>query len=126
MLRQWEYITETLKNLRSSSKVVNAAQELDNMLVSLKLDYNTPRWIDYVSKREYQNEDWDSLYDITIIPVYCSACCDICGESKYCSDCLLSEGICGSCTPRDKYAEDYYRTVTKYVSDKYYEKYYRN
>jgi hypothetical protein len=120
MLRQWEYITEALKNLKSSSKVVNAAQELDNILVSLKLDYNTPHWIDYVSNNEYQNEDWDSLYDIVNSTIYFSACCDICGESKNCSNCLLSEGIRGSCTPRSKYADDYYRIVMNYVSDKYY------
>ena len=120
MLRQWEYITEALKNLKSSSKVINTAQELDNTLVNLKLDYNTPLWIDYVSRREYQNEDWDSLFDVINVAVYCSACYDIYGKHKYCSDCLLSEGICESCTPRSKYADDHYRKVMKYVSDKYY------
>jgi len=117
MLRKWEYITEVLKNLKAPKKVINASQELDTILVNLGLGYNTQKWIDYVSQNNCQSEDWDSLFDIMGEAVYCSACFDINDNDVKCSDCLLSKGmnIGTSCTPRDVYADDYYRIVMGYV-----------
>lgn len=121
MLRKWEYIAEALKNLKAPKKVIDAAQEIDNILLSLGLDHNTLSWINYASENEYQNEDLDSLLDIIGEAVYCSACFDIDDNDVSCSDCLLAKGmnVGISCTPRDVYADDYYRIIMNYVRDRW-------
>lgn len=120
MLRKWEYTAKALKNLKAPKKVIDAAQEIDNILLSLGLDHNTLLWINYVSENDYQNEDWNSLFDIIGEAVYCSACFDIDDNDVNCLDCLLSKGmsIGTSCTPRNVYADDYYRIVIDYMRDR--------
>ncbi len=116
MLRKWEYIAKVLRNLNAPSKIINAAQEIDNILVNLGLNHNTPSWIKYVSENEYQNEDWNSLDGIICNATYCSACFDINDNDINCLDCLLSKGNI-SCTPRSLYTDDYYRIVSNYIND---------
>jgi len=101
MLRKWEYIAKALKNLKAPKKVIDAAQEIDNILLSLGLDHNTSSWFNYASEKGYQNEDWDSLFDVIGEAVYCSACFDIDDNDVSCSACLLSKGMQTgtSCTP---------------------------
>lgn len=120
MLRKWEYIAEALKNLGAPNKIISAAQEIDNILVSLGLGYNTSYWIDYISGNEYQNEGWKSLCGIVYDATYCSACLDINDRDIKCSLCLLSKGMGRdtSCTPRSVYADDYYVIVSDYVNNK--------
>lgn len=117
MLRKWEYTVKVLKNLKAPNKVVNAAQEIDNILANLGIDHNTLQWTYYASENEYQYEDWNSLDDLIGNANYCSACFDIDNNDINCSDCLLSKGmqIGTSCTPRNVYADDYYRIVADYA-----------
>jgi hypothetical protein len=124
MLRKWEYIARALRNMKAPSKVINAAQELDNILVSLGLDYNTSYWAVYESENKYQDEYLGSLCSIIYNATYCTACFDINNEDVNCSDCALSKGMGKymgkyiSCTPRSLYADDYYKIVTDYVVSK--------
>ena len=117
MLRKWEYTAKVLKNLKAPNKIINAAYEIDNILVNIGLDHNTPRWIDYMSEHEYQNEDWSSLRYLMSDPTYCSACFDVYDNDINCSDCLLSTGST-SCTPRSVYANDYCRMISDYIGNK--------
>lgn len=119
MLRKWEYTAKVLENLKAPKKVIDAAQEIDNILVGLGLDHNTSQWIDYVSHNEYQDEDWYSLSDIVGEAVFCSACFDADDNDINCRCCKLSKGRVFSCTPRSVYPIDYCRVVTHYVSDRY-------
>jgi hypothetical protein len=115
MLRKWEYTAKALENLKAPKRVINAAQEVDNILVDLGLDYNTSYWISYVSKRKFQDEDLSSLNFIIGNVTFCSACTDTDGDDVDCSDCKLSGGDV-DCTPRYLYADDYYGIVARYMN----------
>lgn len=115
MLRKWVYVAKTLRHLKAPSNVINAAQEIDNILVNLGLDHNTPRWMDYISKHEYINEDWSSVRYLMGEPDFCSACFDVNNIDINCSNCLLSKGN-ASCTPRSVYANDYCKIISDYIN----------
>jgi hypothetical protein len=119
VLRKWEYMAKALKNLKAPGKVINAAQELDSILVNLGLDYNTRYWIAYTSQSEYQDECWYSLLKVLYNATYCSACFDIDGNEVDCSCCILSKGMNTVCTPRGVYADDYYSIVANYINASY-------
>jgi len=105
---KWKYITEKLQEQKAPSKVVNAAREIDNALVSLGLGYNTNEW-------EEQSKEILSISFLVGDVRSCAACLDarLRDPEVPCYACKL--GDITSCTPRSKYADDYLRIVQNYV-----------
>lgn len=100
--RKWKYIADRLKLLNAPEKVINAATQIDNIMVKLGLGYNTPYW-----ERHYlEYPEPEDLHDLIFYQSSCTACVDC---DSVCSRCKL--GHKGNCTPRSKYADDYFHIV---------------
>lgn len=101
--RKWEYIANKLKKMKAPAKVVNAAQELDNILVELGLGWNTEAWNAYSTEC--------LLYYLVVSGNTCTACV----QAEECRFCLLGADPVNEtdyyCTPRNKYADNYYKIV---------------
>ena len=102
--RKWEYIADQLRQIYAPKKVINAAIEIDNAMVKLKLEYNTLDW------RRIYSEDYLTLLGLINNSASCSACHD---ATNGCTYCRLG-GKTG-CTPRCKHADDYYSIVHDWV-----------
>lgn len=100
--RKWEYITERLKEINAPKKVINAAVELDNLMVELGLGNNTPYWERHHTEFYGRKE----LNTLISSKQTCTACVD---AKNKCDNCKL--GILRHCTPRSKYPVDYFAIV---------------
>lgn len=100
--RKWEYIAERLEEINAPKKVINAAIELDDIMVGLGLGDNTSYWerhyTEFCGKKE--------LNTLISSRQTCTACVD---AKNKCEDCKL--GILRYCTPRSKYPDDYFAIV---------------
>ncbi len=100
--RKWKYIADRLKLLNAPEKVINAATQIDNIMVKLGLGYNTPYW-----ERHYleylKSED---IHDLIFCQPSCTACVDC---DNMCFRCKM--GVKGNCTPRSRYADSYFYIV---------------
>ena len=99
--RKWKYIADQLRELNAPKKVINAAIEIDNILVDLGLGFNTQDWCEYYYSQTL------SLYGLVHNANSCSAC-------TRCDTCVMGDST--SCTPRRKYADDYYRIVSDWTA----------
>ena len=112
--RKWEYITAQLEERHAPTKVINAAAEVDNLLVQLGMGYHTLSW-KYKYLYSLHNKDvryYDLYYDVVMDTLSCTACEEV---APFCFLCRL--GNSSGCTPRKKYADDYFKIVHHWVSD---------
>lgn len=108
--RKWEYIADQLRKLKAPKKVINAAVEIDNLMVKLDLGYNTPQWeqLTYYRRAPVTHKSL-RLYGLVNNAQSCTACM----EAEFCSRCKL--GTKGQCTPRSRYADNYYLIVLQWL-----------
>jgi len=109
-MRKWQYIAKFLELENAPVKITNAAKEIDNILVGLGLGGDTSAWNSYDKFHNYKEESWDGIHDIINNTSFCPACV-ICGYN--CENCILGDEE--RCTPRDKYADNYFLIVSNYV-----------
>ncbi len=100
--RKWEYIADRLKEINAPKKVINAAIELDSLMVELGLGDNTSYW----ERHHTEFYGKEGLNTLISTRQTCTACLD--AQNK-CEDCKL--GIPRYCTPRSKYPDDYFAIV---------------
>ena len=106
--RKWKFIADKLKEFNAPLKVVNAAIELDNITVSLGLGYNTPYW----ARHSDEIHTAVDVNDMIFSRRSCTACAEV---NNNCDDCRMGEY--GHCTPRKKYADDYFGIVGRWSSE---------
>jgi len=100
--RKWEYIADQLKELNAPLKVINAAIELDAIMCNLGLGHGSPYWLRHYAEYCITGE----LHEL----IFCQASCTACVDCRcVCSKCKL--GVKGRCTPRSRYADDYFGIV---------------
>lgn len=104
-MRKWEYIARILEHKEAPIRIIDAAKEIDSALLSLGLD----------NKQLYGPMDhgWENLEIIINDRSHCSACIDCNYDCNYC---LL--GSEEGCTPRNKHAVNYFKTVNDYTRHK--------
>jgi len=106
--RKWEYITNKLKKFNAPVKVVSAAQEIDKILVELGLGWNTEAWSAYSAAKH-------SLFHVVASKKTCTACV----QAEECYRCVLGGYVVNErgyyCTPRNKYADNYFGIVTSWT-----------
>lgn len=103
--RKWVFIADKLRMLNAPKKVINAAVELDRLMVKLSLGDNTPYWERHYN--EYRvSEDLGDLDKLIFCRASCTACVDV---DNMCVNCKL--GIKGNCTPRSRYADNYFYII---------------
>jgi len=110
-MRKWEYIANALKYKNAPKKVINAAEEIDNILVSIGFGWDTEDWELYEGSPE--NESWTDIGRLVNDRSCCPACYDCYNN---CPDCIL--GNEEGCTPRSKYADNYFHIVNEYVRNR--------
>ena len=98
--------------MNAPKKVINAAIEIDKALVQLELGYNTKRWESTIRDGPV------NLFAIVSGVHICSACHDTKSEeTQYNVNCKICKlGRDCKCTPRSKYADNYYGIVDDWVS----------
>lgn len=103
-MRKWECIAELLKQKKVPEKVVSAAKEIDNVLLSLGLNAEL-----FLSSTDISWEDIDSIINDR-------TCCPACINCRFdCCYCLLGDEK--GCTPRSKHADNYFKIVSVYVGN---------
>ena len=111
---KWEYIDTWLTNLNAPKKVINAAIEINNALVDLGLGDNTQDWEkDYDRISRVDRTSLSRLHDLIMTDLYCTACVNC---EYICIHCKLGDD--SLCTPRHRYADDYFSIVRKWVEKK--------
>jgi hypothetical protein len=106
--RKWEYIADQLRELNAPKKVINAATELDNIMVKLGLGFSTSYW-----ERHYlEFSEPEDLHNLIFCQSSCTACEDC---SRMCYRCKL--GTKNECTPRSRYADEYFHIVGHWSKD---------
>jgi len=103
---KWMFIATWLIELKAPKKVVNAAIEIDNALIGLGLGNNTEFWEDMYNYEIYTFK----LIDL----INCTDSCTACFFAyPHCKKCTF--GSPGNCTPRSKYADQYFLIVYSWV-----------
>ena len=107
---KWKYIVNRLKDEGAPQKVINAALEIDHEMRLLNLG-NTYEW-----KRAFTIGTIDNIntHDLVRDESFCSACKECNG---HCANCRL--GNPKGCTPRSKYADNYFFIVDSWLSGYY-------
>jgi len=89
--RKWEFIKDYLEKRGAPKRVVEAATELDKLLVENKLDWNTPDWTQFY--KDFQDKDFslDEFLEIIYSSRFCTACYQmkIQYDSALCSKCPI-------------------------------------
>lgn len=109
---KWEFTADKLKQRGAPDDIVNAAIEIDNLLISLNLGYNTQEWInDYNHIFNHEFMDVKKLQALVYNTTFCSACDDC---MTVCEKCKL--GNIYNCTPSPPYPKNYFRIVNGWIS----------
>ena len=110
---KWMFIAAWLIELKAPIKVVNAAIEIDNALIALGLGHNTPKWDkDYDSVSQWDRSTYPLLHNLIMSDSYCSACYEV---DYDCGLCKLGDHH--HCTPRSRYAANYFSIVRKWTQN---------
>ena len=113
-MRKWQYIAKSLEFKNAPTKIINAAKEIDNILVELGLGWDTYMWSFYEMRHNYEDESWDHIREIVNNTNFCPACVAC---SNRCENCILGDEQ--RCTPRDNFADNYFLMVTHYICNIY-------